>query len=148
MDMLTSNTNTNVGDFVITNISKHPPIKVQFQEVGIDAIQVDITGTGVIDYDGTSFDEFELMIHTNINNHLKKYSNLTGHNSAEIGYDFTLTPTKRFDRELQNLIADLRLNIVFKKPVKGANAYQLTPTIQLITSTILGEIFILPRNAF
>ena len=40
----------------------------------------------------------------------------------------------------------LKIARLFKKPVEGATAYSLTPTIKLITLLILDDLFILNKN--
>lgn len=115
---------------------------VVFEDIGNDAIQVDVDGYGVIQYFGKLTNDLMLEINTNINIALKKYSKLTTHNCALIGYDLELLPTKKFDCPRNGFFYQCKLVIIFKKPVPKASAFSLTPTIELITSTILDEIFI------
>jgi len=88
-------------------------------------------------------DELLIEINTNINNSLTKYGKQCGHLASNIGYFFTLRETKTYNREHHQGETQISLSIVFKKPVKNASAFSLTPTIKRISTLILGEVFIL-----
>lgn len=133
----------NQSYFEIDNIRKYQPFMVVYEDIGNDSIQVDISGLGVINYWSKINDELLLEINTNINNALTNYSKATSHNSELIGYHLELFPTKKFDRVHNAFLCDCKISIVFKKPVSNASAFSLYPTINLITSIILEEIFIL-----
>lgn len=115
---------------------------MNYSELG-DAIQVDVSGSGLLAYAGQLTPDLELEFHTLINNSLKEYGELTSHDPSTIGYNVELTQSKRYSRKHNSYETAINLSIVFQKPVPQATCFQLEPTIQLITSTIIEEIFIL-----
>lgn len=131
------------GQLQIQNVAKLDPFKIQFSELNSETIQVDISGYGCLNYFDSIDKEIELEININISNQLRDYAEITGHNSADIGYSYTLTPTKKLNRKYNTLEAGVEISLLFKKPVLEASAYQLQPTIELISSIILAEIFIM-----
>ena len=115
--------------------------QISYEELDGDTLQVDINGQGVVKYEQIITDELLLEINTNINKALTKYSKITGHSAADIGYFFDLRRTKTYNRTHHQGESKISLYIVFKKPVKGASAYSLTPTIKTLSIIILNEIF-------
>lgn len=120
----------------------YPDIQISFSDVGNDVIQADIIGTGLLKYDGKVDTGLLLEINTNILNQFKNYSDYTGHLSSDIGHQLSLVPTKKYNRKHQAYEYQLEATIVFKKPVKGASAYSLQPTITVLSSIIIEEVFI------
>jgi hypothetical protein len=141
-----SQTKTQLKGFLeISNIPKCQPFLVEYEDLD-NAIQCDVSGTGYINYHGNYDKDLEMEIQTNICNALKQYSEITNHDATEIGYNLTIKPSKKIHPKLKVLQCDVELTIVFQKPVNGASAYSLRPTIELISSTILAEAFILNPN--
>lgn len=120
--------------------------QLSYEDIGCDTLQIDVTGQGVLKYQEKITPELLLEINTNIATALTKYGKQTGHNPADIGYYFDLQRTKTYNREYYQGETEISLSIVFKKPVKNASAYSLTPTIKLITSILLGEIYIMKQS--
>ena len=60
--------------------------QISYEELDGDTLQVDINGQGVVKYEQIITDELLLEINTNINKALTKYSKITGHSAADIGY--------------------------------------------------------------
>ncbi|TRX34942.1 hypothetical protein FNW52_12430 [Flavobacterium sp. ZT3R18] len=138
-------TTIETGEFEIKNLQRYQPFLVQYEDAG-EAIQVDIDGLGAFDFFDPFSPEIEVEIHTNINNSLKEYGQKTGHNPENIGYFLKFLPSNRLDRQHNVPVMGIKISIYFKKPVQNATSYALTPTIRLIYSIILNEIFILsPR---
>ena len=133
------------GMMEVDNVTGFHPFTLHFEDIGHNSIQVDVLGSGCLNYVGKLNRDLELEIHTNILKTLKHYSECTGHSSADIGYSLTLKDTKRYNRTYHVDEAEISLTIIFKKPVDGVSAYSLQPTIDLISTNILGEIFIM-RN--
>ncbi len=131
------------GTLEIKHLSKYQPFQVGFTDLGCDTIQVDVTGGGSLNYDSIIDEEMLILIKTNVNNALYRYGQITSHKSSNIGFDYDLKLSNKIDRKFNSHLADIKLFIVFKKPVMGASAYSLQPTIRLITTSILNEIFIL-----
>lgn len=132
-----------LGVLFIQNAPKYKPFKVEYAEIDDNTLQLDVTGYGCINYFENLSEEIKLEINTDINNRLKDYQEITGHNSSEIGYSFELKQTKNLNRKYNTLETGAEISIVFNKPVIGACAKSLEPTIELISSIILSEIFIL-----
>jgi hypothetical protein len=138
-------TTTDTGEFEIKNLPRYQPFLVQYEDAGA-SIQVDIAGRGAFDFFDQFSPDLETEIHTNINNSLKEYGQKTGHNPENIGYFLKFLPSKQLDRQHNVPVMGVEISIYFKKPVQNATSYALTPTIRLISSLILNEIFILsPR---
>lgn len=135
---------TEKGELEIKNLPKYEPFLLEYDDLD-EAIQVDCTGIGALNFFDPFNKELECEINTNINNALKNYGKKTGHNASNIGYSLTFTPTNKLDRQHNVVQMRVELSIVFKKPVPNVNACCLTPSISLITSIILGEIFILKQ---
>ena len=135
---------TEKGELEIKNLPKYNPFLLEYEDLD-DAIQVDCTGLGALNFFDPFNKELELEINTNINNALNNYGKKTGHNASNIGYSLTLIPTNKLDRQHNVVQMGVELTIIFKKPVPNASSYSLTPSISLITSIILGEIFILKQ---
>lgn len=131
---------TDTGYLEIKNIPKYQPFLVQYEDLD-DAIQVDITGIGVLKYFNTISEDLKLEITTNINNQLVKYQKTTGHNAADIGFSITYQPNKKLNSNTNTVVTGVDISIFFKKPVKNASAYSLQPTITLISLILLNEIF-------
>ena len=115
--------------------------QIQYEDIGSDTLQVDINGQGVLKFEEKITPELLIEINTNINKALTKYSRITGHCAADIGYYFDLRRTKTYNKEYHQGECEISLYIVFKKPVKNASAYSLTPTIKTLSGIILNEIF-------
>lgn len=130
------------GTSQLENICNYKPISIVFEEIDENTIQVDCYGIGAIKYYNLIDDELKFEISTSIKRRLLEYTTSTGHNSSEIGFYFRLIPTKKLNRKFNTLEAELILTIVFRKPIQ-APAFRLLPTIELISATIVGEIFIL-----
>ncbi|MCG2611499.1 hypothetical protein LZZ90_08260 [Flavobacterium sp. SM15] len=133
---------TSKGQMFLPNVGKYKPFSITYDEIDNETIQLDIVGYGCINYFDQLDKEIELEINININNQLKDYTELTGHDSSEIEYSLNLKPTKILNRQYNTLEAGVEMSIVFKKPVQNASTYQLQPTIELISSMVLAEIFI------
>ena len=127
---------------ILPNHRNYEPFKAVYQDLGHDTIQIDVTGRGVHNFEKLDA-ETELEIHTNILTSLRCYSQVTDHSASEIAYDLTLLPVDRNRGRRNPHELDVELCIIFKKPIEGASAYSLEPTITLITSSMLEEIFIL-----
>lgn len=111
-----------------------------------DCVQVDIEGVGALNYEGKYTKELELEINTNIYNALIKYGELTTHLASDIHYSLNIKQFKKFSQKHGTYFASVDISLFYKKPVKRATAHSLQPTTELITSIILGEIFIIGRN--
>jgi hypothetical protein len=109
-------------------------------------IQLDIYGSGLLNYEGKLTEEMKVEINTNILNALIKYGELTNHKPIDMGYTINLNQTKKHNKDYNSFVAELDISFYYKKPIKKATAYSLQPTTELITSIILGEIFVLGRN--
>jgi hypothetical protein len=120
----------------------YPDIEISFQDIGNNTIQADISGKGLLNYDGKLDAGLLLEINTNILKDFKMYSDYSGHSSEEIGHKINLTATKKYNKEHQAYEYLLDACIVFKKPVINASAYSLQPTITVISSCILEQVFI------
>ena len=133
----------NKGQLEVDNlrIKGFEPFQVCYEDIGFDAIQVDVTGVGLVNYYGKLSPELEMEINTNVLKALKKYSEVTEHDSSEIGYSISFKPTNKLNKKFDLYESGFQLMIMFKKPVEGASAYSLQPTIELITATILAEVF-------
>jgi hypothetical protein len=131
------------GVILIPNLPKYEPFKVTYDEIDTNTVQVDCVGTGCVNYFEKLDAEIEMEINIGINNRLREYSELTGHNSEDIGYSLKFNQSTTLNRKYNTLETSVELSIVFKKPVVEATTHSLTPTIELITSIILSEIFIL-----
>lgn len=118
------------------------PFKITYQDIGNDSIQLDITGKGLLNYHGKIDTELLLEINTNILTSINEYSYITGHSSANVGHHLNLLQTKKYNSKHNTHEVELDACIVFKKPVMNTSAYSLQPTITVITSIILEEIFI------
>jgi hypothetical protein len=141
-DMITQKVLLHQGALEIDYNKAYQPIQISFQDIGNDSIQVDITGKGLLNYDGKLDHELEMEIYTNILYGFKEYSDITGHSSADIGHHLSLVPTKKYNRKHNAYEVDMSASIVFKKPVTGASAYSLQPTITVLSSVIIEEVFI------
>lgn len=130
------------GEMTLPNVGKYEPFKIIYDEIDQETIQLDILGYGCINYFDNLDKEIELEINININNQLKDYAEITGHNSADIGYTLNLSKTKILNRKYNTLEAGVEMSVIFKKPVYSATTFQLRPTIELISSMIIAEIFI------
>jgi hypothetical protein len=130
------------GYMEINHLPKYQPFLVDYVDMD-SAIQVDCSGTGVLDFFDPLNEDLKVEINANINNALKNYGQKTGHNASYIGYNLTFLPTNKIDSKYNTQVIGIELVIVFKKPVKNVSIYALQPSIRLITSIILGEIFIL-----
>lgn len=135
-------TNLHKGNLEIKNLKKYQPFKIYFEELANDCIQVDITGKGVLNYFGQLTEDLRIEIHTNILKALKSYGEITTHDPSEIGYALTLNQLKKLNRIYNCFESEISLTIIYKKPVLGASAYSLQPTTELLSATILAEIFI------
>ena len=124
-------------------ILKIDNFQLQYEDIGSEAIQVDITGQVVMKIQEKISDDLLLIFHTSINNQLTKYSNDTGHYAYDIGYCLELFCTKNYNREYHQGETEIGLTIIFKKPVDNASAFSLIPTITKISTLILGAVFIL-----
>lgn len=138
---------TSIGRIEIKNLPLTAPFQVDFADYG-DSIQLDISGIGVFKFFEPISDDLITEINTNINNSLSNYGDLTGHNAADIGYSITYSPKKKLNRSTNTGVVGVDISIFFKKPVPTASAYQLEPTITLISVLILEEIFYLPQNEY
>lgn len=139
------------GTIEVPNIRISPtteikPFRVTWEDYD-EVVQVDVEGFGVLNYEGTLNQDMLLDIRTNIAKALTKYGKITKHKASDIIYTLNFKKAKRFNHEHGAYYAYLSMSIFYKKPVKKAAAYQLQPTTELITSIILGEIFIVGSNA-
>lgn len=141
--MLLEQINYKKGCIQLTNLKGYQPFQIQYEDIGNDSIQLDVSGTGLLNYFGELNPELEMEIQTGILNALKKYGEITTHDATEIGYTLDFHQSKKLNRKHNLFETAVNLYIVFKKPVTGASAYSLQPTIELITATILAEAFIL-----
>jgi hypothetical protein len=130
------------GYLFLKNLPTYQPFLIKYSEINDNTIQVDITGTGAINYKEKFCPELEMVINTNINKKLKEYSEITGHQPSKIGYTLNLTNTKKIDRKYNVDILSVQSSLVFEKPIKNATSYALTPTISLISSILIDETFL------
>lgn len=130
------------GKVQLKNWQGFPPIEILFEDIGQNVIQLDVKASGLLNYFGQVDRNLEIDIHTNILNSLKEYSNITEHDCSEIGYSIIFKPSKKLNRKTNLFELEIELTVIFKKPVEGAYAHTLQPTMQLITATILAEIFL------
>lgn len=140
--MITQQVSLTNGTIEIAYNKAFQPIQIDFKDIGHYSVQVDITGKGVLNYEGILDLELEMEIYTNILKAFKEYSEYTSHSSADIGHHTRLVPTKKYNRKHNTYEVDLSACIVFKKPVMNASAYSLQPTITVLSSVILEEVFI------
>ena len=129
----------------ISNSNGYQPFQVNCSDLGKDAIQVDVSGSGILAYSGKLTQEIEIEFHTVINNALRVYGYRTGHDTSSIGYYLELSQSNKYNRSHCSYEAAINLTIVYQKPVKKATCYQLLPTTQLLATTILSSIFLLPK---
>ena len=134
---------TTKGFIKIQNLEGYQPFKVWYDEINEDTIQLDVKGIGAINYFEAFTKDLEVLIHTSINKALHEYSEITTHDASEIGYTLNFQPKKRIDQDYKTQVVEIEMSIIFKKPILGADASQLELSMELITSTILAEIFIL-----
>ena len=131
------------GTLQIPHVKRYPAFELVYEDIGNEAIQVEVTGRGLLNYFGELTSELEIEINTGIIQALRKYGDITTHDASEIGYELDLTQTKKLNRTYNLFETTFELYIMFKKPIVGASAYSLRPTIELITATILAEAFII-----
>jgi hypothetical protein len=134
---------TTKGFIKIENMDGYQPFQIHYDELNEDTIQLDVYGCGAINYNEKFTKDLEIQIHTDINKALKEYSEISTHDSSEIGYTLNFLPKKRIDQDYKTQVVEIDMSIVFKKPILGADASQLELSSELITSTILAEIYIL-----
>lgn len=142
---------TNQGTLLIKNLrldntKSMKPFSVDWEDFD-EVVQVDLCGIGILNYEGILDQEMAIEITTNIHKALIRYGELTNHKASDIHYTLNFAKSKRFSQEHQAYYAKVEMSIYYVKPVKKAHASQLLPTTELITSIILGEIFITGRNA-
>lgn len=142
---------TNQGTLLINNLrldkmKSIKPFSVAWEDFN-EVVQLDVCGYGILNYEGVLDQEMAIEIKTNIHRALSRYGELTNHNASDIHYTLNFAKSKRFSHEHQAYYAKVEMSIYYVKPVKKAHASQLLPTTELITSIILGEIFITGRNA-
>ncbi|MEC4048755.1 hypothetical protein OX284_004880 [Flavobacterium sp. SUN046] len=134
---------TTKGFTSINNIEGYKPFQICYDELDANTIQLDVYGIGAINYFEPFSKDLEVLINADINKALKDYSENTTHDASEIGYTLNFQPKKKIDQDYKTQVVEINMSIIFKKPVLGVAASQLQLTIELITSMIIGEIFIL-----
>ena len=134
------------GCIQLANTTGYAPFTINFEDME-EAVQVDVSGRGLLNFRCDLDADLELEIHTLIENALREYSTRTSHDSSRIGYSINLLQSNTLNRKWGVFETDVELTIIFQKPEKVAHATasQLQPTIELITNYILGEVFILQR---
>jgi hypothetical protein len=131
------------GTIELQNLPKAAPFKVVYVDYG-DSIQLDVSGIGVFKYYEPISASLKCEINTNINNKLVEYTELTGHNSADIGYYITYSPKRKLNTSTNTGVMGVEMSIFFKKPCGDTDMHQLLPTIKLLSLVILDCFIYLP----
>lgn len=134
----------NKGIFEFQNIKSLPPFTIKYEEICDNCIQLDVHGKGAFNFFGELSSETKLEMRSNINSIIREYAEITSCNPTSIGKHIKLLPTSRINSTYQTLEGEIRMSIIYKKPIEGT-AYSLRNRSALLVSYILSEIFVLPE---